>query len=156
MQQTTKTSWFLAFLMIGLIAFIAWLAFQVIPSACAALTPPVISLTNATDDVADANINDTTYYTGENITFNGVIWSGTNGGFRQNLTNLTVLLRVGSSSLSILHTGTVQVVTAGTWTASAVQFPIGNTAPRIQVTLRDTNNVEKTFPRGQVSAVDVW
>jgi len=123
------------------------------------LASPQLSITNCLADSFEAKLSTRKYPTEQQILLtNCVAWSGygtTTNDSRQNLSNLTVTVVAGSATTNRTFTGTLADSTNGTWWAS-VTFPAGNTKPKIEVTLTDTNSKSRTYPRGYVEAYDVW
>lgn len=122
------------------------LLFLIVSAFAFALDPQSCTVTNLRDE-ADSYVNTYEYYRGKTLLLtNCVAYSGTSTSSAvQNLTNLTLQLKIGLETTNHTFSATAQNATAGTWSASFT-MPTNWTTPNMWFLLTDTSTNVYIYP----------
>jgi len=107
-----------------------------------ALEPASLSIISLREEQV-ANASEADFYSGAPLLLtNCIAYSGAStNSARQNLTNLTVIIKLGTMTNNIAYTGTVANATSGTWWARIDSVPSNWDAPKLFLQL--TNATDK-------------
>jgi hypothetical protein len=131
------------FLLLFILTTVFWLLYS---SPAPALDPQSCTITNLRDE-ADSYISTYEFYRGQTLLLtNCIAYAGTSAtGTVQNLTNLTLTVKIGTETTNVSFSATAQVYTAGTWTASFT-LPTNWVAPNLWFQLTDTATNVYVYP----------
>ena len=113
--------------------------FAVIGSIAFALEPATLTITNVRNEV-ESDASAVEYVRGIPLMLtNCVAYSGiSTASAVENLTGVSIIVKIGLPSSNISYTGTAQVATNGTWYCSVNPFPTNWDSPSIQVKLTNS------------------
>lgn len=130
---------------LGLLSAGLWLPLSAL--ATDTIAPATATFTNCRADVVNTEISSTRFVEGTTLRLtNCVVYSGgTTSSAIQGLDGVTVEIRVGDLFSSTAYTGTVQVATSGTWTASFT-VPTNYQSLFLQLKLTDAGTNSYIYP----------
>ena len=107
-----------------------------------ALEPASLSIVSLREEQV-ANASEADFYSGAPLLLtNCIAYSGiTTNSPRQNLTNLAVIVKLGTMTNNIVYTGTVANATGGTWWARIDSVPTNWDSPKLFLQLTNTTDV---------------
>lgn len=114
---------------------------SVVCRPASALDPATLSLISLREEPV-ANASEADFYSGAPLLLtNCIAYSGTTtNSARQNLTNLTVIIKLGTMTNNIAYTGTIANATSGTWWARIDALPTNWAAPNLFLKLTNATD----------------
>jgi len=116
----------------------------VIGSAAYALDPAQCTITNIRSDTANSFVPGGDFYKSATLLWTNCICYTSSTGTIQDLTDITLELRLGSTSTNVPYVPTVMDEASGTWWVSMTTPTNAN--PRVQLKLTHTNGTIYIYP----------
>ena len=120
------------------------IAVLIAASSAFALDPATVTITNIRSDSANAYVPGGSYYKSSTLLWTNCICYVASTSAVQDLTDITMELRVGSTDTNVPYVPTAMVATSGTWWVSMTTPTNAN--PVVQMKLTHTNGTTYIYP----------